>query len=336
MPKLLRSSETAGCGATIELDSKEVVYVSIAQRGVIVRLWDMHGGFFRSFMTNFTGPLLYNEKNVYKNTQTGMHLKLKFPQQAPELNFKNPVLLAFSNAIWNCASAARVAAVLNEAATNAPAAEEQAERIALMQAADARQSRAERRIERYDLTKRPFTRALLTLAAELNYEAEKVIGSSRLEEPKTLEAEIDRAVLDVATAIVGSAALGATGGLLTPGDPHNFLVGTFAFIVLISLTNSLSEEGYNNPNNLIQEKAISVFKVLFLTLGQQEVTRVYEDGHKLLMRFIEEEKTSQQAREFFDNVTQLAYYYVIDKNVRDRDKTQKLFQSLLKSLIAVV
>jgi hypothetical protein len=100
--------------------------------------------------------------------------------------------------------------------------------------------------------------------------------------------------------------------------------------VLISLTNSLSEEGYNNPNNLI-----SVVKVLFLTLGPQEVTRVCEDGHKLLVRFIEEGKTSQQAREFFDNVTQLAYYYVIDKNVRDRDKTQKLFQSLLKSLIAV-
>ncbi len=34
MPKLLRSSETAGCGATIELDNGEVVYVSIAQIGV--------------------------------------------------------------------------------------------------------------------------------------------------------------------------------------------------------------------------------------------------------------------------------------------------------------
>jgi hypothetical protein len=27
VPKLLRSSETAGCGPTIELDSKEVVYI---------------------------------------------------------------------------------------------------------------------------------------------------------------------------------------------------------------------------------------------------------------------------------------------------------------------
>jgi len=37
MPKLLRSSETVGCGATIELDNGEVVYVSIAQTGVLVR-----------------------------------------------------------------------------------------------------------------------------------------------------------------------------------------------------------------------------------------------------------------------------------------------------------
>ena len=50
-------------------------------------------GLLQKLYDNFTGPLLYNEKNVYKNTQTGMHLKLKFPQQAPELNFKNPGML---------------------------------------------------------------------------------------------------------------------------------------------------------------------------------------------------------------------------------------------------
>ncbi|MGO9389247.1 hypothetical protein [Rhodoblastus sp.] len=331
MPKLLRSSETAGCGATIELDSKEVVYVSIAQSGVIVRLWDMHGGFFKSFITNFTGHLLYNEKNVYKNTQTGMQLKLTFPQQAPELNFTNPVLSAFSNAIWNCPSAARVAAVLNEAALNAPPAEELAERIALMQAADTAQSRAER-IARYDLSKRPFTRAMLTLAAELIYEDDKVIGSVGLEEPKTLDAEIDRAVLLVVTAIVGSAALGATGGLLTPGNPHNFLVATFAFIVLMSLANSLKTEGYNYMS---PEHSIAVINVLFIGLNQNETTTIFKDGSTLLLRFIKEQETSQPVREFVDNITQLTYYYVIDKSARYKDKTQKLFQSLLKSLIAV-
>ena len=38
MPRLVRWSETSGCGATIELDSKETVSVSIAQTGVLVRL----------------------------------------------------------------------------------------------------------------------------------------------------------------------------------------------------------------------------------------------------------------------------------------------------------
>jgi hypothetical protein len=52
MPKLLRSSETAGCGATIELDNGEVVYVSVAQVGVMVRKWDIHGGLGSRLITN--------------------------------------------------------------------------------------------------------------------------------------------------------------------------------------------------------------------------------------------------------------------------------------------
>ena len=120
MPKLLRSSETAGCGATIELDSREVVYVSIAQIGVLVRLWDMKGGLIKTFLSNFFGPKLYSEYNVYKNAQTAQALSMMFPEQAPPLQFKNPVLAAFANAIWHCSSAAEVCAVLNEAAAKMP------------------------------------------------------------------------------------------------------------------------------------------------------------------------------------------------------------------------
>ena len=116
MPKLLRSSETAGCGATIKLDSDEVVYVSIAQVGVLVRLSDMSGGLIKTLMNNFFGPKLYNESSLYKNAQTAQALSMMFPEQAPSLRFKNPVLAAFSNAIWHCASAAEVCVVLNEAA----------------------------------------------------------------------------------------------------------------------------------------------------------------------------------------------------------------------------
>jgi hypothetical protein len=121
MPKLLRSSETAGRGATIELDSGEVVYVSIAQIGVLVRHWDMSGGFFKSLMSNFFGAKLYNESNVYKNAQTAQALSLLYPNLASELQFKNPVLAAFANAIWHCGSAAEVCTVLNEAAAKLPA-----------------------------------------------------------------------------------------------------------------------------------------------------------------------------------------------------------------------
>jgi hypothetical protein len=60
MPKLLWSSEKLGCGATIELDTKEVVIVSIARTGVLVRLTN------KNFMGSFFGPKLYNESNVYK------------------------------------------------------------------------------------------------------------------------------------------------------------------------------------------------------------------------------------------------------------------------------
>lgn len=85
MPKLLRSSETVGCGATIELDNGEVVYVSIAQTGVLVRKWDMHGGFIKSLLSNFFGPKLYNESSVYKNAQTAQALSLIYPEHALSL-----------------------------------------------------------------------------------------------------------------------------------------------------------------------------------------------------------------------------------------------------------
>jgi hypothetical protein len=120
MPKLLRSSETAGCGATIQLDSNEVVYVSIAQVGVLVRLWDMKGGIIKSLLNNFFGPKLYNESNVFKNAQTARALSIMFPEQASPLQFNNIVLAAFANAIWHCTSAAEVCIVLNEAASKLP------------------------------------------------------------------------------------------------------------------------------------------------------------------------------------------------------------------------
>jgi hypothetical protein len=118
MPKLLRSSETSGCGATIELDSKEVVFVSIAVTGVLVRLIDIKGGRMKVLMSSFFGPKLYNERNVYKNAKTAQSLSIIYPE-LPALTFKNPVLTAFANAIWHCRSAAEVSVTLNEALRDA-------------------------------------------------------------------------------------------------------------------------------------------------------------------------------------------------------------------------
>lgn len=137
MPKLLRSSETAGCGATIKLDNGEVVYVSIAKIGVLVRHWGTSGGLIKTLLNNFLGPKLYNESNVYKNAQTTLALSMMYPEQAPELQFKNPALAAFANAIWNCASAAEVCIVVNEAAAKAPQFEQEAETAELQAAFEA-------------------------------------------------------------------------------------------------------------------------------------------------------------------------------------------------------
>ena len=70
MPKLLRFSETSSYGAAIEVYNGGVVYVSIAQVGVLVRLWNMKEGLFTILMSNYFGPRLYSESSAYKNTQT--------------------------------------------------------------------------------------------------------------------------------------------------------------------------------------------------------------------------------------------------------------------------
>jgi hypothetical protein len=86
--------------------------ISVAQAGVLVRSYKK--GFFSSVVGSFLGPILYNEKNIYLAAKTAAALDSKFPQDAL-LTFSNPVLTAFSNAVWQCSSAAEVAIKLNEA-----------------------------------------------------------------------------------------------------------------------------------------------------------------------------------------------------------------------------
>jgi hypothetical protein len=120
MPRLVYSSEKHGQGATIELDSKEVVVCSIAQMGVLVYLYN-NQGLIGSILSNFWGARLYNQRDVYKNAQTAQALSELYPDVAePFRKFKNPALQAFTNAIWHCGSAAEVCTVLNEAASKLP------------------------------------------------------------------------------------------------------------------------------------------------------------------------------------------------------------------------
>jgi hypothetical protein len=106
MPKLLYSSETLGCGATLELDSKEICLISVARR-TGVRVKGFQGRFGR-FWIGFFGSILYEEKNAYKLTQMIDNLNSFFPGRGLPIKFRNPALAAFANAVWHCSSAAEV------------------------------------------------------------------------------------------------------------------------------------------------------------------------------------------------------------------------------------
>jgi hypothetical protein len=105
MTRILHFSETVACGATFMLDSGEPCVLSVAQTGVRVR----------QSRRGFMGPILYDERDVYRAVQTGMTLDSLFPERKIPIPIANPLLRAFANAIWHCASAAEVARTLNEA-----------------------------------------------------------------------------------------------------------------------------------------------------------------------------------------------------------------------------
>ena len=115
------------CGATIRLDSGDEITVSIAKAGVLVRSTT-------GFLGSFFGAKLYEEKNIDKNVRTVLSLRLSYPNQVPELGFRNPNLRAFANAIWHCRTAAEVRVVLNQAASKVLSPQEAAYAVALQEA----------------------------------------------------------------------------------------------------------------------------------------------------------------------------------------------------------
>jgi hypothetical protein len=119
LPKLLYSSEMVGCGAALELDSKETCLISVARRaGVRVRGSEGRSG---RFWIGFFGSILYEERNAYKIAQVVSTLNSLFSERMLPIKFRNPALAAFANAVWHCSSAAEVVWKLNEAAAPAVA-----------------------------------------------------------------------------------------------------------------------------------------------------------------------------------------------------------------------
>src|SRR6266700_4004330 len=65
-------------------------------------------------------PEAVQRKQRLQECTNGASAQLDVSRTGPSLCFKNPVLAAFSNAIWHCAAAAEVCATLNEAAAKTP------------------------------------------------------------------------------------------------------------------------------------------------------------------------------------------------------------------------
>jgi hypothetical protein len=113
VPKLLYFSERLGCGATMRLDSSEIVIVSLASSGLLVRL-------NRGILGLFFGPVVYREKALQKVARIGIMLALEYPAKSSLLpQFKSPVLASYANAVWHCSTAAEVVVAISTAAQRA-------------------------------------------------------------------------------------------------------------------------------------------------------------------------------------------------------------------------
>jgi hypothetical protein len=116
MPMLLQWSETIECGATIKLDSGEIVHVSVGRWRVTVRQWDL-SSFAKMVASRFFGPTLYKDGSGRRNALVADELRRMYPEGATALlRFTNPRLAAFANALWHCRSAAEAGIVLSQAA----------------------------------------------------------------------------------------------------------------------------------------------------------------------------------------------------------------------------
>jgi hypothetical protein len=329
MPKLLRSSETFGCGATIELDNAEVVFVSIAQTGVLVRSITWGGGLIKKLMSNFTGPTLYNESNVYKNAEVAQALTIRFPVEVSGLSFKNPVLTAFANAIWHCSSAAEVAIVLNEAlASLRPSVEE------------ARPVPPSKRFADANLTKRPITHALLSKADAIKADNEKwlnSLGRQSIKVGTTFAEEIQSAVVIEALQITEDAktAIGLKWKPFLAGDPlpaHTKTVVTFGLFVTLHILLYVRREGHQDRED--RTALLRFVDGLFVMGTNEEKARIFQSAYPQYNEILKSD--SPNVRKWRESLNSLMFVYLNDPESATIKKHgfAVLFGSLLNSLIS--
>jgi hypothetical protein len=156
--ELLYWSESIGCGATVKLRSHEICVVSVARSGVLVKS-------SQSRFIGFFGTVLYNEKNAYKVAETVMALDALFPENSVAATFRNRVLTAYANAIWQCSTAAEVAITLNEAIARAEAQAKSDDKI-VCDLADLMASGETKPDAFYDVSVLPHSKEAILLAIE--------------------------------------------------------------------------------------------------------------------------------------------------------------------------
>jgi hypothetical protein len=341
MPKLLRSSETSGCGATIELDSGEVVFVSIAQTGVLVRSIIWGGGLIKSLVSNFTGPTLYNESNVYKNAEVAIALRTRFPDEAPGLSFKNPVLAAFANSIWHCSSAAEVSILLNETLASPRPVEDGRTK-------SAPEPRSIPVSKRYaaDLIKRPITHALLLRAEADDADHKKQLNSLGLQsvlqsakvDDTSLAEEIQSAVLIDALRLTNDAkeAIGLKWKPFLAGDllpPHTNTVAIFGLSVTLYILAYVRREGHEHPDdNSLFPRFVNL---LFLLGTNEEKIQVFQSASKGYNQILKSD--APKVREWRENLNGLVFVYLKDPDsatIKQRGGFPTMFGFLLSSLIS--
>lgn len=105
MPKVLHFSDRIGQAITLRLDSHETCLISAAQPGVLVR----------KTQCVWFGSTLYDVTDAILAARTVVALYRLFPRNTVPVEIESPVLAAFANAAWHCATARALQQTLHRA-----------------------------------------------------------------------------------------------------------------------------------------------------------------------------------------------------------------------------